>query len=938
MSDVYSNSVDFESRCSVPRPTLGCWVVFVGLMFSALGVHAQWITQSFTLKPGWNAIYSHVDASYTTLDALITDANGPVAEIWLWKPTFSTIQFIDSPYTSSVANSQWSVWTSARGDTDTLTAMVGNGAYLINNRTASAYVWSVKGKPVPPSYQWTTTGLNFLGFPTPSSSPPTFATYLTPAPALDLAMTLQNGAHVFRYIGGSLGSANPSEVVSVTASATPVERGQAFWVRGSTNYYNHYYGPVEVTLQSKNGIAYDDTLGTYGLILKNVTASLQTVSFTLLASETPPANQPSVYSLPQLLVRGSLSTTDLTYSHAVLNGQQFQLQPQGQVGSELPVVLGLNRTAMTGPSGSLYAGVLRITDSSGLQQIDMSVSATVPNTSGLWVGEASVSQVGQYLKSYPKINTATDETDQINTVAAAANLPRVGVEIPGSNLIPREINYSRNYSALASSLDGRTVVAAVSGGSIYVSSDYGSSWAVRDTSRAWSEVAISADGSTMAASVFNGSIFVSTNFGENWTSTSSGNAAWAGLAVSSDGNKLAAVAQSSALYLSPDRGSTWVAQSKAGLKNWSSIAMSADGSRLVASVDPGKLYTSSDNGLNWSERSVEATWSAVASSADGTNLVAAVNGGQIYTSSDAGVTWVNREPSHKWTSVATSTDGLRLVAVAANGQIGSSDDAGLTWLYRGDNLNWDDVICSSDGTRLVAVVSGGQIYTLNRSFASYTVDQTTGLVQDQNGQYLSTGVNTNLARVGRAFPLRLILHNQSAANNVDLLQHVYVGRGANTGNTIIANSEDLLDSTQLNSARRITATHLPFSKSNAPWSASGTFDLGRVLIFNVVESYKDQTSNPFLHTFHPDHDNLDVNFTQLLARGVESYDITRIIKLTFSLGGTNFASLTAAAQSRTGTYEETMAIGAEGSASRNFRLSGSYKLQLISPVTSLTKQ
>lgn len=917
------------------------WLLVLGLMLAGSSARAQWLTQSFTLKPGWNAIFTHVDASYLTLDSLVPDANGPVAEIWLWKPTFSTVQFVSTPYTNAVADSQWAVWTSARGDTDTLTTFVGNGAYLVNNRTASDYVWTVKGKPVPPAYQWTTTGLNFLGFPTPSSPAPNFATYLSPAPGLDLSKSLQNQAHVFRYPGGNLGSTNPTEVVSFTASTTPVTRGQAFWVRGSSDYYNHYYGPVEVSLQSADGLQYRDTLGTYSLRLKNLTTTSRTVRFALVASETPPTGQQAVTGLPQLLVRGGLSTTNLTYDYAALANQQFTLTPQGQAGSELQVVLGLNRTLMTAAPGSLYAGVLRITDTAGLQQTDVPVSATVPNSSGLWIGQASVNQVGQYLKSYPKVDTTqSNQTSQINAAAAAASRPPNGAEMPGSVWTARETNVSRAYSAVASSLDGRTLVAATSPGTLYVSSNYGTNWTPRstDTNRYWAELAISADGSVMAGTVYNGPIYVSSDYGTNWASTASGSAAWVGLAISADGNQLAAVAQNGSLYTSTNRGVSFTACPGAGTRNWSSVAMSADGTDLVASVNPGQIYTSPDSGATWRTNAFSANWSAVASSSDGNALVAAVNGGLLYTSTDAGTTWIARATNNNWNSVVSSTDGKRLAATVANGPIYTSDDAGTTWTARDSNRNWDDIVSSGDATRLVAVVNGGFIYTLNRTFASYAVDATSGLVTDQNGLYLSSGVNTNLAKVGSSFPLRLILHNRSDASQVSLLQHVYVGPGKNSSNTVVATRESFLDATQLASARRITATHLPFSKTNLFWSTSALFNPGSVVNFTVNEGYKDQTSNPFLHTFHPDHDNLDVNFKALQPRGVESYDITRSIRLTFTTPGTDFNSLTASAQSRTGVYEETMTLGAQGGASRDFRLTGSFTLQLISPVATLTTQ
>ncbi|MDB6055512.1 MAG: hypothetical protein JWN25_3035 [Verrucomicrobiales bacterium] len=911
----------------------------MGMILQTTPAHGQWITQSFTLKPGWNAIFTHVDASFQTLDTLIPDANGPIAEIWLWKPSYSTAQFIDSPYSDAVANSQWGVWTSARGDTDTLVSMVANGAYLVNNRAATNYVWSVKGKPVAPAYNWTSTGLNFLGFPTPTATAPNFASYLLPAPSLDLSKTFQNLAHVFRYPGGNLGPTNPVEVVSVNASTTPVTRGQAFWVRGSTNYYNRYYGPVEVGFQDPAGIAFGETLGTYSIRLKNLTTISRTVTLNMVGSEAPPSGQPAITAVPQILIRGNLNSTTLTYDYVTLSGNSFTLPPQGQVGSELQIILGVNRVAMTAASGSLYAGILRITDSAGLEQIEAPVSATVPAASGLWVGQANVNQVGQYLKSYPKVDVSqTDQSVQINSAAALANEPPSGAEIPGSVFIGRETNSSRAYTAVATSLDGKTIVAAANGGTLYVSLDFGNTWTSRETNRAWVELACSADGSVMAATVNNYTILVSSNYGTDWTATSIGNMAWVGLACSSDGNTLAAVVQNGSLYTSSNRGSTWVTRSGAGLRNWSGVAMSADGSHLVASVNPGQISISSDSGSTWRVSAPSTNWTAVASSSDGVTLAGAVDGGQIYVSKDSGTTWNTNGIVARWVSITCSTDGKRISAAAKNGQLYTSDDGGLTWLARDSNRAWDDIVSSSDATHLVAVVNGGAIYTLSRSFASYTVDQASGLVTDQSGRYLSSGVNTNLANVGNVFPLRLILHNRTDASQVSLLQHVYVGKGNTTTNTIIANRESLLDSTQLASARRITAIHLPFSRTNLPWTVTGSMSPGNVVNFNVAVSYKDQISNPFLHTFHPDHDNLDANFKAVQPRGVESYDITRAIRLTFSNPGTDFASVTASAQSRSGTYEETMTMGGQGSASRDFRLSGSFTLQLISPVATLTTQ
>lgn len=901
------------------------------LLGGAVVAQAQWQSQSFTLKPGWNAVFLHVDASHLTLDDLIPSATGPVAEVWLWRPRLSTLQFVDNPATNSTTDSRWAVWTSARGDTDTLVKLVANGAYLVKNGTATDYDWTVKGKPVPPSYQWTTTGLNFLGFPTPANTAPSFANYFAPAPGLDLAQYLVNAAKIFRYPGGNLGTTNPVEVLSSAASTTKVKRGEAFWVRGSTNYYNRYYGPVEVGLQNTAGIHYGDTLGSYSIRLKNLTTTSRTVTFDLRASGSVPSGQTSITAKPQLLVRGALSGTTLAYAHAVLADQSFTLPAAGEVGSELEVVLGLDRSTMTAVAGSLYAGILRVTDSGGLQQIDVPVTATVPNASGLWVGQAVVDRVGEYLKQYPKVTAATDLASQLTALAR----PQQGAVIPGSSWVAREASAGRAYTGVASSLDGKRLVAAVNSGTLYVSSDFGTNWTSKDSSRAWTAVASSADGTVMAATVYNGKLYVSTDSGSTWTSKDS-NRPWRDIACSADGQKMAAVTLGEQLYTSSDRGAAWVARDSN--RNWTSIAMSADGTKLAASVSVGKLYTSADSGVSWTARETSRVWTAVASSDNGSNLVATVFDGKLYTSTNAGVSWTDRASSRAWTAVASSSDGQRLSATVSSGKIYTSRDAGVTWEAQDSDRAWSAIASSGDATRLVAVVNSGQIYTLSCRFADYVVDAATGLIRDQDGLYVSSGVSTNMSKVASSLPMRLILHNNATASQVSLLQRAYIGKGASTTNTIVANREVLLDATQIASARRISSTHLPFSLTNTLWSASGNFNPGTLVVLTVPLDYNDQTSNPFLHTFHPDHDNLDPKFERVRPSGEESYGVTRTLKLAFSAAGTDFRSLTSSAQGRSGTYEETINVTARAGASREYRLSGTFSLQLISPISTLTTQ
>lgn len=579
-------------------------------------VRAQWLSQSMQLKPGWNSVYLHIDVSHELIDHVVAGAGNPISEIWLWQPPATTVQYVNSPQEPSTPNSQWAVWNRSPVVADSLIRLSGNSAYLVLNTNSTDYVWTLKGRPVAPKNDWTTSGLNFVGFATPAASSPSFDDFLQPAPTLHL------NAEIYRYVGGELSSTNPVHVVPPLYRNTPVNRGEAFWIRGGDSY-NHYFGPFDVSVPHGSGIAFEANLGTRRVRLKNTTAATQTVTLDLIASETPPAGQRNIVDVPPILVRGAL-TTNLTFAHTELNGQQhvFVLAPQGEEGSEYDLVLGVDRSAMTGAAGSVYAGVLRFGDTNGLKQVDVSVSAVVGDTSGLWVGQANITQVGQYLKTFQ-----------------------------------------------------------------------------RDAA------------------------------------------------------------------------------------------------------------------------------------------------GQLVSS-----------------------------AISSNG-----------------------------------------------------------------APYIVTGTNTAMTGVARSYPLRLIVHN-AGTNGARLLQRVYYGIGTQD-DFVVATRQSSLDPAQLASARRISTAHLPFSHGNQSWSQlSGQVGLGETISFNVTMDYNDHAANPFLHTYHPDHDNLQVDFKTVAATGAESYTVSRLITLNFSSSGTDFASRTTTSDALVGNYAEEITFHGRAGSSRKFNIGGNLTLRRVSPIATLTTE
>lgn len=586
-------------------------------LFAAGRAQAHWLTQSIDLKAGWNAVFLHVDPAHATISQLLApDPNASIEEIWLWAPPASLAQFVQTPQEPVNGGTQWRVWRRTDAANSVLQGLVPNGAYLVRVRSdIPNFTWTVKGKAVVPRYLWASSGLNFLGFPTAPSTPPTFEDFLAQAPT-----EFQQTAEIYRYPGGDLGAGNPLQVL--TLRTTPVRRGEAYWIRAG-EVFNRYYGPFEVVAAGAGTLAYGDTLRTLALRLRNHSPSALTVSLNLLASETPPAGQSNIVTVPPLLVRGAVNPTNLTYAYSALTvgtPTTWNLAPAGTPGSDVEVVIGLDRSVLAGTVGDLFAGLLRFTDSLGQSQVDIGVSAKVASNAGLWVGGVAVNEVGHYLKTYQR-----------------------------------------------------------------------------------------------------------------------------------DGND---------------------------------------------------------------------------------------------------------------TPVTTT-----------------------------------------------------------------------------NGNYVVTGTNTSLGSVASPYPLRLILHNP-ASGSPRLYQRIFFGHNAAT-NPIVARQEDVLNRNLLGDARRISSPNLPFTEDNGGWAFSGTLAQGSTISVSVTNRFDNHVSNPFLHTYHPDHDNLNQFFRQELSQGSESYTLVRNITLSVTPPGNDFSGRVSAGQSYTGVYSETIRVLGLARAgntfdTRDFEVRGVFSLNRISDIPVVT--
>jgi hypothetical protein len=130
-------------------------------------------------------------------------------------------------------------------------------------------------------------------------------------------------------------------------------------------------------------------------------------------------------------------------------------------------------------------------------------------------------------------------------------------------------------------------------------------------------------------------------------------------------------------------------------------------------------------------------------------------------------------------------------------------------------------------------------------------------------------------------------------------------------------------------AQRIVAAHLPLDQVI---TGSGTVGTTSVLTCSITLPFNGAT-NPFVHQYHPDHDNKDARFN-LVSAGVESYNITRTCTFMFTAappGGGTVAGWGSSVIG--GNYSEVIS----GLHKDPIQLNGTFELRRASEIGVLTQ-
>ena len=134
---------------------------------------------------------------------------------------------------------------------------------------------------------------------------------------------------------------------------------------------------------------------------------------------------------------------------------------------------------------------------------------------------------------------------------------------------------------------------------------------------------------------------------------------------------------------------------------------------------------------------------------------------------------------------------------------------------------------------------------------------------------------------------------------------------------------------------------------------NGTLDARGSLEATVQIAHDNPAATPFVHTYHPDHDNLDPQFENQEDVGRESWRIIRGMRYTFqeqkpeaTSGSTMFGSLEWGTGAIGGEYRELITLEGKqvgsGASSRNetrqYEVRGSFALRRLSHIDKLVME
>lgn len=332
------------------------------------------LEQSFTLQPGWNAVFLTVapddGVADTSDDAEPERVFGSIAglqQVWAWIEPDTSVQYVQDANDIGFNDPGWYGYLppSAGPHASVVTNLfkvLGARPYLIKIDPAvqsTAQTWSVSGVPVNRIVRWVPDNFTLTGFAVDPAlevgETPTFGEFLA-IPATSNPMIFSLNAD------GSWGS---------LSKLSPVQSGRAYWVRNDGSF--NASGPLAIDQASASGIDFLDRVASRSLVATN--QSTQALPLSISVSD----NFPLFYFAGEPADEGASGWLPLS-----------QLAPTLAPGQGRSVKLGLDRRSLSAASSAL------VTLRGGKSVMHIPVAAEPPQSAhGLYVGEVTIGAVSE---------------------------------------------------------------------------------------------------------------------------------------------------------------------------------------------------------------------------------------------------------------------------------------------------------------------------------------------------------------------------------------------------------------------------------------------------------------------------------------------------------------------------------------------------------------
>lgn len=385
---------------------------------ASIPASAKPITESFTLQPGWNAVYFQVEP--TDSDPAVVFSSPAISQVWTESVSDSPVQYI-----SSLTESNWNEKTGLRyipaaqpgAFVSNLFRVLGNTGYLVEVEGGSSVSLIVTGEPSLRPVSWRAESYTLSGLSLDSAQAISVGDYFLPS----LAHTGQKVRTL-----NSLGN-----WIETTASSVAAV-GNAYWVyttSGST-----YEGPLRIEAPSSEGILFVGESSQATVTLENLTGAPITVmiensdSLPLLYKDYDPltgAIWPALSTHTITINAFQTRTVEVGIRKTLLGGAtEGNLKiTGGGCQKYLPILIGDELEAVLLASGLKGEGTSQrgARQKSGVEAAGESLSPYA----GLWIGQVLVDEVAFVNDGNP--------AQRSNPVPAAASFPmRLLVHFDGS--------------------------------------------------------------------------------------------------------------------------------------------------------------------------------------------------------------------------------------------------------------------------------------------------------------------------------------------------------------------------------------------------------------------------------------------------------------------------------------------------------------------------